>query len=265
MLWVRALLVRWDQQYFAIPADAISKVARLDAQSSQKATLQVRDNAVTMVGLGGILGLMPSTEEAPVAIVVRHEKRACALRVHQVMGERQVVQRRLDPSQAHMPYHSGTVTLENGARAGLLNMTQLLDDLRHTKPGPTHPPLVLVADDSELVRDKMLALLQGAGFRVVQASDGLAALRQLEHERPDVVVSDLEMPHLDGLGLLAAIRRQPDLQHLPFVIVSAKESPELQAQAQALRVNGYFNKAHLQEAGLTELIRRLAGVSPEGV
>ncbi len=264
-LWVRVLLVRWESQYFAIPADAIVKVVRLEANVGGQNTLLVRDVHVVMAGLGGILGLAQSPEEALTAIVIRHEKRACALRVHQVMGERQVVQRRLDPTLAHMPYHSGTVTLENGSRAGLLNVPQLLDDLRHAKANPGRQPLVLVADDSDLVRQKMATLLQNAGFRVVQASDGLAALRLLEHERPDVVLSDLEMPHLDGLGLLAAIRRQPDMQYLPLVIVSAKETHQLQSQARALGASGYFNKTHLQEAALTELLQRLTGSMAEGV
>ena len=157
------------------------------------------------------------------------------------------------------------MTLENGARAGLLNVPQMLDDLRHPKASISRQPLILVADDSDLVREKMATLLQHAGFRVVQASDGLAALRALERERPDAVLSDLEMPHLDGLGLLAAIRRQADLQHLPLIIISAKETDELQAQARALGASGYFNKAHLQEAALTDLIRRLTGIHGEGV
>ena len=265
MLWVRALLVRWDQQYFAIPADAVAKVVRLEPQAKSKNTLLVRDTPVNMVGLGYMLGLPASGDEALVAVIVRHEKRACALRVHQVMGERQVVQRRLEPNHAHMPYHSGTATLENGSRAGLLNIPQLLDDLRHTKTPASRQPLVLVADDSELVRERVAAMLQRAGFRVTQANDGIAALRQVERERPDAILSDLEMPHLDGLGLLAAIRRQPDLQHLPLVIISAKETPELQAQARALGASGYFNKAAMQEAALNDLLRHLTLLDPGGV
>ena len=95
---------------------------------------------------------------------------------------------------------------------------------------------VLLVEDEPSLLESLVALLQDEGYQVRSAPDGRAALRLAREERPDVVVTDWMMPHLDGLGLLAAMAREPALAGVPAVVMSAvpRVRPNLPAGAQYL-------------------------------
>ena len=81
------------------------------------------------------------------------------------------------------------------------------------------PSTILVVDDEPAIRDLVSVLLEDAGYTVCSAPDGLAAMEAVARESPDLVVTDLYMPRLDGLGLIAWLRRE--WPHLPIVVLSA--------------------------------------------
>jgi CheY-like chemotaxis protein len=84
---------------------------------------------------------------------------------------------------------------------------------------PKHPRTVLVVDDEEAIRDSVAALLSGFGYRVVVAEDATTALRAVDREHPDLVLTDIYMESSDGYELIAALRQRPDL--IPVVAMSA--------------------------------------------
>jgi chemosensory pili system protein ChpA (sensor histidine kinase/response regulator) len=98
-------------------------------------------------------------------------------------------------------------------------------------------PLVLVVDDSITVRRVTQRLLKREGFRVVMAMDGLQALEVLREERPVVVVSDIEMPRMDGLDLTRNIRRDAALASLPIIMITSRIAQKHRDHAAALGVN----------------------------
>ena len=81
------------------------------------------------------------------------------------------------------------------------------------------PPTILVVDDEPVIRDLVSVLLEDEGYTVHTAPDGLAAVEAVARESPDLVLTDLYMPRLDGLGLIARLRRERP--RLPIVVLSA--------------------------------------------
>ena len=88
---------------------------------------------------------------------------------------------------------------------------------------------VLLVDDSRVTRSVVRVFLIGRNVEVLEASDGYEALRVMHERHPDLVITDLEMPELDGLGLCKKIRSDPRLRNTPFLVLSGTATPELAA------------------------------------
>jgi chemosensory pili system protein ChpA (sensor histidine kinase/response regulator) len=119
-------------------------------------------------------------------------------------------------------------------------------------------PLVLVVDDSLTVRRITKRLLEREGYRVALAKDGLDALDMLAGERPVVVLSDIEMPRMDGFDLLRNIRGDATLARLPVVMITSRIAQKHRDIALELGANQYLGKPY-REDELLALIRQYAG------
>ncbi|MGH2524139.1 MAG: response regulator transcription factor, partial [Anaerolineales bacterium] len=103
-------------------------------------------------------------------------------------------------------------------------------------------PHILLAEDHPDIMDVMREVLEAQGYRVTCASDGSEALAAFEHEMPDLIVSDVLMPHMDGFALLKAVRAHPAGAAVPFVFLSARAEPEATSQARVLGADDYLFK-----------------------
>jgi CheY-like chemotaxis protein len=113
--------------------------------------------------------------------------------------------------------------------------------------------LVMLVDDSKMVRVKSSRLLAAHGFQVVTAVDGLDALRQLENCCPDLLITDVDMPEMDGFGLVNALRGSPRTQHIPLVMITSAEDRH---REEALRIGvGLVMGKPYDEAALIAHIR----------
>src|SRR6267378_1124639 len=102
--------------------------------------------------------------------------------------------------------------------------------------------LFLVVEDFEDSRFMMRRLLEMAGYRVVEASDGEEAVNVALQQRPELILMDLSLPKLDGLAATRRIRRQRGFGRVPIVAVSAHDSPESRSEALAAGCNEYVTK-----------------------
>jgi chemosensory pili system protein ChpA (sensor histidine kinase/response regulator) len=118
-------------------------------------------------------------------------------------------------------------------------------------------PLVLVVDDSITVRRVTQRLLQREGYRVSMAADGLQALERLAEELPSVILSDIEMPRMDGFDLLRNVRGDAKLKHLPTIMITSRIAEKHREYAFELGANHYLGKPYNEEE-LLSLIRRYA-------
>ena len=115
-------------------------------------------------------------------------------------------------------------------------------------------PLIMVVDDSITVRRVTQRLLQREGYRVVMAADGLQALERLQEERPAVVLSDIEMPRMDGFDLARNIRADPRLAGLPIVMITSRIAEKHREHAKELGVDHYLGKPYAEDE-LMSLVR----------
>jgi chemosensory pili system protein ChpA (sensor histidine kinase/response regulator) len=120
-------------------------------------------------------------------------------------------------------------------------------------------PLILVVDDSITVRRVTQRLLQREGYRVALAADGLHALERLAEELPSVVLSDIEMPRMDGFDLVRNIKADPRLAGLPIITITSRIAEKHREHAMALGVDHYLGKPYSEEE-LLSLIRRYTAV-----
>jgi two-component system chemotaxis sensor kinase CheA len=123
------------------------------------------------------------------------------------------------------------------------------------------PPWVLVVDDAVTTRAMERGLLELAGYQVKVAVDGLDAWTTLKSERFDLVVSDVDMPRMNGFELTQRIRADERLQDLPVVLVSALEAREDKERGIEVGANAYVVKSSFEQSNLLEIINRL-GVRP---
>lgn len=114
------------------------------------------------------------------------------------------------------------------------------------------PTTILVVDDSPIIRLLIADMLLAAGYNVDLAEDGLEALLKIRTRRPDAVLTDLNMPRMDGFSLIEAVRRTPELSDLPILVVTSEESRIKRALGLAAGANGWivkpFEPAELIEA-----------------
>ncbi|MEK7215749.1 MAG: response regulator, partial [Chloroflexota bacterium] len=189
------------------------------------------------------------------------------LLVAAVLGDREVLAKELKPPLTRVPNVAGAGVLGSGEMVLILRPDDLARSFRaHPERGPASAApraqeralAVLVVDDSITTRTMEKNLLETAGYRVRVAVDGLEAWALLKSELFDLVVSDVDMPRLDGFGLTERIRADRQLADLPVVLVTALESREDKERGIEAGANAYVIKSSFDQSSLLAIIRRLA-------
>jgi two-component system chemotaxis sensor kinase CheA len=116
---------------------------------------------------------------------------------------------------------------------------------------------ILVAEDSITSRALLKSILESAGYAVTTAVDGMEAYTALKTTAFDLLVSDVEMPRMDGFGLTARVRADKQLAELPVVLVTALESREHRERGIDVGANAYIVKSSFDQSNLLEIVRRL--------
>jgi len=211
-------------------------------------------------------------------VIVRSAQQRVALHVDEVQGSHEVVVKNLGPQLSSVPGLAGMTLLPSGAVALIYNPVALAsvygpgalqtmrsahgampgDEAARSHEVALPAPLVLVVDDSLTVRRITKRLLEREGYRVALAKDGLDALEVLAGERPVVVLSDIEMPRMDGFDLLRNIRGDAALARLPVVMITSRIAQKHRDIALELGANQYIGKPY-REDELLALIRQYAG------
>jgi chemosensory pili system protein ChpA (sensor histidine kinase/response regulator) len=212
-------------------------------------------------------------------IIFRSAGQRIAIHVEEIFGNKEVVIKNLGPQLARLPGLAGMAILVSGAVALIYNPVALATVYGSSiqQYSPSHAfaelhvsdnsgvplsntseqltPLILVVDDSITVRRVTQRMLQREGFRVVLAVDGLQALEKLNLEIPAVVLSDIEMPRMDGFDLVRNIRADAALKHLPVVMITSRIAEKHRELAMELGVNDYLGKPYSEE-GLLAVLRQ---------
>ena len=117
--------------------------------------------------------------------------------------------------------------------------------------------IILTVDDSRTMRDMLRLALVEAGFEVLQAEDGIHGLEMLQGQAPDVIVTDINMPRLDGYGFIEGVRADPRHRAIPILVLSTESSTEKKLRARDAGATGWIVKP-FSPAKLVDAIRRVA-------
>ncbi len=117
---------------------------------------------------------------------------------------------------------------------------------------------VLTVDDSRTMREMLLLALQDAGYRVLQAEDGLVGLQVLKERPADVIITDINMPRLDGFGFIEHVRRDSTHRAVPILVLTTESDAEKKNRARRAGATGWIVKP-FHPVKLVDAIRRVAG------
>lgn len=118
---------------------------------------------------------------------------------------------------------------------------------------------ILAVDDSLTMREMLRQTLTEAGFQVVLAEDGIDALERLSGAEPDLILTDLNMPKMDGFGLIDAVRKGAVFARVPILVLTTESAATLKDRARAAGATGWITKP-FDEQSLVSTIRRVAAV-----
>jgi two-component system chemotaxis sensor kinase CheA len=275
---VPCLIVAVGGQPFALPMERITRMLGPQPMHvmGNRRLAMLDGQAVPVTNLARLIGKTSPCEGPWVILGSAPDQHAFC--VDSVLQKRDVVVRGFTGRLRDLHVISGASVEPNGSIVLVLDVTALLEladkfvetaaTVTKSAELPPKAPTLLVVDDSLMVRELQRSILERAGYQVQTANDGKEALTMLTEHPPDLVITDIEMPNLDGIALTANIRSHPRLANIPVLIVTSKTNEDdhrrgLDAGADALIVKSAFDEATLLSA-VTRLLgdaRELGGAS----
>jgi two-component system chemotaxis sensor kinase CheA len=263
------LLVRVGTSIVAVPSDMVERVFRLAPDDvgtvAGRVVARVDDEQLVFLTLAEAVGLprLPlalDNGKAQTVMLLTLGKDRVVFAIDDVAGQQEIVVRSLGPHLKGVAHLAGAAVLDDGRLVPVLNAPELLraaSPTTRTMSGEVRRPRILVTDDALTTRFAMKSLLEIAGYPVVTASDGEEAWEVLERTPCQLVVSDWQMPRLDGVGLTRRIRSHPTLNRMPVILVTSLDSPEERAEGLEAGADGYLVKREVERGKLLELVRQL--------
>ncbi len=282
--------IRIGEQTFVIPSSALEQGLRIPQSAITPAgnanVIEYQDETISIVHLGDMLriprAMGTSTPEHILAIVCRSGEKACAFMIDELLGEQDVLIKPLGNLLQGMRGIYGATIGAHDEVIPILNMKDIIDMAfsspsfaasRGAESTPPHRGVasaegvseaetaphttrILVVEDSITSRTLITSILSAAGYQVRAASDGIEGFTMLKSELFDLVVSDVEMPRLDGFGLTERIRKDQQLMNIPVVLVTALESKEHMEKGIEVGANAYITKRNFAQSNLLDTVRR---------
>jgi chemotaxis protein histidine kinase CheA len=290
---LRCLLARVGDERYAVPVTGVveslslrSSVDSVDADATDGdghvhvlagATVVVRHGvSVPLVDLGAALGLARRPgSSARAALVVKHGTAQVAWAVDRLEGESELVVKDLGPFLGRVPMVGGATIDGSGRVVCLLDLRELGERALGAAPlvssapvatprvprsaPPARRPRVLVVEDSVGVRELERVILEGAGYQVETAVDGLDGASRLRDDPADLVLSDVEMPGMDGYALTRTIRRTKGWEDVPVIIMTSRGEDSARQAGLDAGCSAYLLKSEFDQEQLVQTVRRLVG------
>ena len=287
----QVVMLRCGELVVGVPANVVEIIRRVPAAEVEQAyaseVFRYADEDIPFYWSGALLQASVQSGEPPArhraVAVFRSAGQRVAVHVDEVLGNQEVVVKNLGPQLSRLPGLTGMSVLASGAVVLIYNPVALaavygmqaraLGKAAAAAGAAGHPvpamaagllpaaaasalraPLVLVVDDSITVRRVTQRLLKREGYRVALAADGLQALERLQDEKPAVVLSDIEMPRMDGFDLARNIRADAKLRDLPIIMITSRIAEKHREHARELGVDHYLGKPYPEDE-LIALVR----------
>ena len=270
------LLLSAAGQTFGIPTHAIERLFRIPQERVEtqegKPVVSLDGQPVPLYGLANLLEIGEASPVLPgemlPVMLLKSGARRFALWVDQFLMERDALIQELGMPCPATGSVSGGALLRDGTVFVVLNPAGLavrctasaaapLPQKRAQAPVQTAASGILIVDDSITSRSLERSILEAHGYRVRVAVDGLEALELLRAEKADLIITDIQMPRLDGFGLVEALKADSRLKGIPVIIVSSLERAEDQQRGLRLGANAYMVKRRFDQTELLDAIRQM--------
>lgn len=278
----QAVMVRVGANVYALPAAMVLQVQKLKpkalVESYQNKRVQWSGQDYPLHYLSRLLGDENQASETQLytpVLLLRTGSYQIALHVDEVITNQEVVIKPLGKQMSRVPGMLGATVLGDGKIALILNPVQLAnrEDLAIGGVKTSHHlqqteqsdavvavhaalPQVLVVDDSLTIRKVLSRLLEREGYQVLLAKDGMDALQKLQELMPEIILTDIEMPGMDGFELVRNIKADQRFLHVPLIMISSRTAQKHRQLAESLGVDLFLGKP-VQEDVLIAQMRYL--------
>ncbi len=266
----RVMLVSIGAHAFGLNLTSIDRVIRIDpgtlASVEGRQVLLLDNGVIPLVPLAAVIGAEASAEAPQIALILRRGAQAVALAVDSLIDEREIYLRSLGPRLQGLPLVSGAAIGTDGSIALILRTSAVVEralEMRSTRiavPSNDEAPVakrVLLVDDSITTRTLERSILEAAGYQVLTAADGAAAWALLGEQTVDLVVTDVDMPHMNGFALVEAIRASTSLRELPVILVTARDDENDRQRGLDIGADAYIVKSTFRQEELLDAIGAL--------
>jgi two-component system chemotaxis sensor kinase CheA len=268
------LLLSCAGQTFGIPTHGIDRLYSIPLEQLEtlegKPVVKLNGEPVPLYGLAQLLrigeGATLSRDTLPV-MVLKSGTRRFALWVDEFLAQRDALIQELGMPYPSTGNISGGALSREGAVFVVLNPAGLVANCTTSAAAPlpqiSKPAAqaiaagILVVDDSITSRSLERSILEAHGYRVRTAVDGLAALELLRAEKADLIITDIQMPRMDGFALVEALKADKSLSGIPVIIVSSLERAEDQERGLMLGADAYVVKRKFDQTELLDAIRQM--------
>jgi two-component system chemotaxis sensor kinase CheA len=268
---LHVLIVQRGDQRYGLPLTSVAEAVAVERVLTLggRPSIEVRDARLPLADLARVLGdSAPDLPAVPRALVVGTTGGRVALACDRVLGEETVLVKPLGAMLRAVPGYLGASVLGDGRIILIIDPSFAVRrgasavPVAAKGPGATErtAPTVLVVDDQFTVRELQRSILGAAGYRVEVACNGREALDTLARDpEVDLVVTDLQMPEMDGLTLLAAIRSDPNRSLLPVVVVTSRGTEEDRRRGAEAGADAYIVKDEFDQRALLATVEQLIG------
>lgn len=269
---IRCVILNAGGEDYAVPSSVVVRMLTLRRDevftAENRDMVLINDHPVPLVSLGDVLGLPPGGErgDAINVLALRAADRTVAFEVDNLQSERELVLKALGREIARAQFVSGAALLGTGEVIIVLEANDLVRSAsgialtRRRLPAEAVPAAqrklhILVVDDSITTRTLEKNILETAGFDVTVAIDGAEAWRVITEYEFDVVVSDVEMPVMNGFELTREIKNNPKTRHIPVILLTSLGKPEHQQAGLKAGADAYLVKSQFDQGELLRMIR----------
>jgi two-component system, chemotaxis family, sensor kinase CheA len=274
------LIVKVNQDPYAIPVEFVETMLLVSPQEifavEGSQTLPFQGEPISVAWLADLLGLpvkIPSSTQALNAalinipcVILRIGSERLGLLVDSILELQDIVLKAQSYLLKRVCNISGATILGTGEVCMVLNPLDLFKSAKKTIVSVTVQELaekarvkqkILLIEDSLPIRTQMRRILETAGYEVTVAVDGQDGLDKLSENQFDAVVSDIQMPNLDGLEFTARIRQVPEYQQLPVILVTTLASEEDKKRGEKVGANAYLTKKEFEQGVFLDTLRRI--------
>ena len=270
---LRGVVVRSGNQVYVLPMQQVRQVIRVQRNyilpHGDRQAIEFQGEKIILIRLTEALGIteyhtpLEGTAQVPV-VILAYGAGQIACMVDEVIRVQEIVVRSLGSQLRRVKRITGAVILGDGKVALVLDALELIQE---SIKGPPAVPArsmsggdikrILVVEDSVTSRALLQTILERAGYLVQTASDGMEALAMLKEHEFDMVVSDVDMPRMNGFTLTEKVRADTRISALPVVLVTSLDSPEDQKHGITIGADAYIRKTSFEKSGLLEVIHHL--------